>query len=1173
MMKNLLTKLKNVSRVKFIIVLVVLLLAVTISFPTLARFKNRIDIEHVLTTLGAWDGTVATSYKKGDGTKDNPYLISNANEFAFFLQELTTSTYKGKYVKLDKDIVINNGIFKYENTTSSYTLGDKTVYLKPYTNELYETQELTSSPLSTINQLSSINNFEGYFDGDYNSIYGLYMTSEEQDLALFKNLSGTVENLYLENTFIYGGANTASLAANTSNATVKDIFVNGYVVGTKDDYSEVQVFELEDLEFTKEESNYTATVDLPQVNINNYTNIKLKGTYTSTNEDEVLLLNEEEIPHGDFELDFGTEVRYSIMLRVNNSVSSTINLTNLVYEVTYNTSYASGILGRVSNSNVKNLINKANVEGNNTSGLISVLEKTNLENAYNTGMIKGTNAAGLIHKINNSTSTISKVYNAGTLSGTSTNAFFNEVTYSQVTLSNSFNTVQTNATYQTKESNVVFTNVSDVNSNLDNVSTKTIDELKDKEYLTKTLLFNEYVDDPSTGEWIYESDYLPILYFDDLNNPVANLTVGTYNWQDLGFELKKVYFTDATAFQISSANNLNPIKEGGAYYYIHKSETPLTKQEMLTIEEWTPYESIVNLTEEGYYTIYVKALDTSDNTYYVNSELIVLDLNPPVATITMNDKKFSSFKDNLSNINVAEETKINITVEDKYSEVKELKYYISNIFLTEQELKDLDASLWQENAEITLNSKGTYVINVKTTDEFDHTAYFNTDYIVFGGFEETLNLGRESNTYDKLNITSNSLVTYNFSYQDQTKYEEGLKNNLITNVLLPKNTKLTLINNNTNEVYTYIVPNSEDNYNYQTNNYATYPLDLFTRVGQTDNTKVFDHKTFINEATKNISILFDFKNAEISNNFTLNTYLEMRNTNEVILTTLKSTIKPVNVYKDNKLSLVLNKLNTTETISYHKTTVTEVDLESYINFSTVNNETIYDTTTNNKSLGIAIKLVNSNNDIVSKKYLKNVLFQIGNTTYSPDNDGIVRINLSNQKQTNKLIIKTYETDTKLETGNYNFVITPFLASDGKYSSDLSATSITLPVTTTKTEEIDYGFNVTIDENDKVLYKKQNTHNVNLKIIKDTTFTPTVRVSLYKKAELTAYNQVYNIINLQEVVSNELTEVEENIYTVDSTSLDLDFNLTKLEKTGYELRFELYDGSKFITVMKKRFIVR
>ena len=125
-----------------------------------------------------------------------------------------------------------------------------------------------------------------------------------------------------------------------------------------------------------------------------------------------------------------------------------------------------------------------------------------------------------------------------------------------------------------------------------------------------------------------------------------------------------------------------------------------------------------------------------------------------------------------------------------------------------------------------------------------------------------------------------------------------------------------------------------------------------------------------------------------------------------------------------------------------------------------------------------------------------------------------------------------------------------LASDGKYSSDLSATSITLPVTTTKTEEIDYGFNVTIDENDKVLYKKQNTHNVNLKIIKDTTFTPTVRVSLYKKAELTAYNQVYNIINLQEVVSNELTEVEENIYTEVPEVSQTDY--TKADKTDRKI---------------------
>ncbi len=1171
-MKKIIAKLKSISRIKYITILVLLLLAVSISFPTLARYKNRINIENILSTAGSWDGTIATSYKKGDGTETNPYIISNAKEFAYFLQQLETTTYKDKYIKLDKDIVINNGTFNYENSIISYTLSNQTVYLKEYTNELYETSELTSSPLYTINKLNSIENFEGYFDGDYNSIYGLYMTSDDQELALFKNLSGTVKSLYLENTFIYGGSNTSSLATNTNDATVKDIYVNGYVIGKDNNYSETSITELSDLTYEKDTNNYKTAITLPTTSKENITSIKLTGTYSSTDETQSITLNNETITLGDFTIDFGTTPVQTINLEVTDQITSTLTFTNLKYEVVYNTSYTSGILGRVKTSTISNLINKSNVYGTNSTGLISSLENTNLENAYNTGTINGTTVSGLINKIENSNLEINKVYNAGTLNGTTTKAFFNELTNNeQIKLSNSFNTVTTNSIHTNNNSVLTLTNVSDINSNITDASTKTIEELKNKEYLTNTLNYTEYEDNVEVGEWIYESNYLPILYFDDLNNPVANLTVGTYNWNDLGFELKKVYFTESTAFSISTINNLNPVKE--AYYYIHKSNTPLTKDEMLNITEWNKYENIVNLTEEGYYTIYVKALDTADNTYYVNSELIVLDLNPPIATITMNNKTFNSFRDNLSNINIAEETKINITVEDKFSEVKELKYYISNIYLTEQELKDLEQTSWIDNNEITLNTKGTYVINVKTTDEFDHTAYFNTDYIVFGGYEETLNLGRDVTSHDTLNITSTSSITYNFSYQDQTKYDETLRNNLITNVLLPKGTKMTLINKNTNEVFTYVIPTSSDNYNYQANTYATYSLDLFTKVGQTDTTKVFNNKNFIEEATKNISIIIDFKNAEVSNDFTLKTHLEMKKSSEVILSTLKSTIKEVNVYKDKPLSLVLNKQNNTDVIAYNKTTITEVDLETYIDYHTTNNKTIHDTTKDDKELGIAIKLVDSNNEIISKKYLKNVLFQIGNETYSPDNDGITRINLSNERTTTKLVIKTFETDTHLATGNYNFVITPFLASDGKYSSDLTANSINLPVTTTKTEEIDYGFNVKLDETDKVLYKKQNVHELNFTIIKDTNFTPTVRVSLYKKANLTAYDQVYNIISLQDVSTDTLTEIEENIYTINSTNFDLSINTSKLERTGYELRFDLYDGSKFITSIKKRFIVR
>ena len=44
----------------------------------------------------------------------------------------------------------------------------------------------------------------GYiFDGDYYTIYGLYLTEETDELALFKNLSGKVENVYFKNGFIF----------------------------------------------------------------------------------------------------------------------------------------------------------------------------------------------------------------------------------------------------------------------------------------------------------------------------------------------------------------------------------------------------------------------------------------------------------------------------------------------------------------------------------------------------------------------------------------------------------------------------------------------------------------------------------------------------------------------------------------------------------------------------------------------------------------------------------------------------------------------------------------------------------------------------------------------------------------------------------------------------------
>ena len=51
-----------------------------------------------------WDGTVAAKFAGGKGTKDDPYIISNAAELAYFSESVKTNYYDGKYISLTADI-------------------------------------------------------------------------------------------------------------------------------------------------------------------------------------------------------------------------------------------------------------------------------------------------------------------------------------------------------------------------------------------------------------------------------------------------------------------------------------------------------------------------------------------------------------------------------------------------------------------------------------------------------------------------------------------------------------------------------------------------------------------------------------------------------------------------------------------------------------------------------------------------------------------------------------------------------------------------------------------------------------------------------------------------------------------------------------------------------------
>ena len=133
-----------------------------------------------------------------------------------------------------------------------------------------------------------------------------------------------------------------------------------------------------------------------------------------------------------------------------------------------------------------------------------------------------------------------------------------------------------------------------------------------------------------------------------------------------------------------------------------------------------------------------------------------------------------------------------------------------------------------------------------------------------------------------------------------------------------------------------------------------------------------------------------------------------------------------------------------------------------------------------------------------------------------------------------LKITTYLSNTKLDLGDYNFQITPFIASDGKYTSSISSNNILIPVKVTNKQETNYGFNtlITVIDEENVEHEftsvisktKENGEEITeipttkLKIrMLDTTNLKdkSIKVSLYKRATVISADQTYELIDLKD----------------------------------------------------------
>lgn len=1206
-MKKLNEMIKNHKTV-FVILTLIIFLSIIISIPSLAKLKNR----NTIYTVTGWDGTIATSYKKGDGTKEDPYIISNASEYAFFTEQLKTTNYEGKYFELSNDIIINEGIFSYDEEEGlKYIIDKKTYYVD--NNEYYDNVEKTGQSIGKLNTLTPIQEFKGYFNGNSFIIYGIYLSDVlNQDLGLIKQLEGTLNDVYILNSVVYGIGNVSGVIVNSKNSAINNLVYDGYVINKNETHKEEIIIDPFSIQTTNQENTEIVGINNPQID-GTIKSIKIQGEYESTNDEiDTIKINGVEILQNSFEIELGTQLLNEIFINsISQSESTTVNFKNIKYIIEYYDDITSGIISSSTNTSVTNVINKADVYGNYiSSGIIGKSNDIlNVIQSYNTGNIKSSLlASGIVGVIsNNSADTIiTNTYNKGNINSLASGAILSKVNNSTgiINIENCINVSNTYA-INTVENSII--NV--VNSYSNNELSTYVGETngtfvqKEEQILnTKTFMlnneYNEFVslDDVKTNKsnvWIYENNSLPILYIDDLNDPIAILNINKYSWNNLSSELNMLDISTNITFSLEDISLTNPTKE--KYYYIHRSKIPLTQDQLNNLTDWVEYDDIEKIEQSGYYIIYAKVIDQSDKIFYINTDVLVLNTSGFKVEISDGSTTWTKIETELNNLYFNDDIKISILAQNELDSISSIEYYISKENLTEEQIKNL--TTWKQYVDsIAITETGKYIIYAKVIDGIGNVKYVGTDCLIYSGYKQSLNIGNSSQNYDSNYITNKSSISLTFESDFEYLFQEGDSHNLITNMLLPEGTKITLIDKNKNKVYRKTIETNEDLYNYESScegiencvKHATYSFDSFSEIGIENVSNYSEQENYNRLVSKEkYVILLDFKDTNmVDNYYDLSFFVAIKNKeNKFLYQTLNKTIEKINIYSkiENNEVITTHSLQNNynnQTINYNSNSELIIDFTDTITYTMVNNKNIIDTKYFSKKDGLSIKLYDSDGKIINKKYLENMIFEINEREYFANENNEIIINLGSIQSNNlkSLKIKTKTNSSDLTTGTYYLKIRNFVSEDGYNYDSVNNNEINIPVIVNNENLFvpNYNFNVEMAKEFTILEKTEEEKNVSFNIIYSGLLTePNIRISLYEKEELTAYNQKYKIVDIGSYTSDTLIFADNNKYFIDVNNqiFNIKLDSTIFNNNGYKYVFELYDGATKISQVEKYFIVK
>lgn len=1088
----------------------VLVLIFSVVIPTFSRFKSGIDNQE-------WDGLIASGFKSGTGTEQDPFIISTPNEFAYFATSMNNNNYENQYIKLTKDIVINKGVFK----NNTYIYDDVTYYLG--NNNKYYEEDTLQTEAGSIKILPIIEGFKGHFDGNFHTIYGLYEKDNNKN-ALFVDFNGELKNLYLDNTYITGGYITAGVVADANNATIKNVLFNGTVIGNTNTKQATKTIQVNDFNVVDQT---TKTIDIPM--ISNISTNTLTGTCSGT---DTFTLNNIEYNCTNFEI----ETPNVFEIKVSNEAS----FENVEYTLTYTENKTAGIVALSKDSNLEGLVNKGNITGIYTSGIIGTIINSNIKNSYNMGKITGEKSSGIVDTIMYSNSLLENVYNNGILQANTKYGLASNVYNSTITVEKAFNTQDV---YMLNNTNSTITV-----ENSYNVRNYTTSDFRLLNYQSINSLYPKYTNDQNISNgniWIGEE--IPILYFDDIKNRTVQIKIDNTIWDTYNENINDVRYNNEVELLITTTDMYKPIKN--VWYY---ASNEVIDYEDLDDVSWTEYNGIFKL-NDNVYIVYVKYEDYNDNVYYINTDKLIIGTVSLNVSIRSETTSWSAYHDP-NNKFLNKPATYEILNNGASLSVSRIDYLITNKKMTNEELEEAQ---WTRYTTAISPQGDSYIIYVKITNADSSVTYINTDKMINMSYQIN-DLKSGNNQTFSSNMTYKSSFNFNVSLTHKVNIT-NFKRYIKVDKKLPNNTLITIKDNN-GEYFEYKVTTHD--YDGNLNAYL-YPLSRFKKVGKITFEEYFDDDDY-NNSNELFNVFIDFKNiSETTNNYTISFIAK---NNEIVNTANNQeiTINLVNV-DTNTLSVTSNYTNT---IDYGIESTYTIPITTSLSDTIQNGNTIKNTDFENLYEGLFIEVYDTNNNIVSRDVFKNLRLMYNNTIYVFDNNNRVNINLGNNHNQNiNIQVLTYNDMTNIND-TYTMKIKGYLSVDGINKKYQSTNTISIPLRFKSSTELDYSFDVNLSQ---PIINKGNSFNFDINYDGDLE-DPILKVSLYKKKRLTAYNQEYELVDLKNYVSNKLTTSNNYIYEINLD--DIVFNIkNNIESNGYKFVFTLYDGNNKVNEVAIKTIIR